>query len=378
MKNTTLSLLILSLAILWSCGSVKNDNLIKIVGKVDQAIPQGEVILEKYERGQISPVQTVYSDHNGNFEIEAEITSPGFYRVNVYGKQFETVILDSENLNIQASGVEGAPIEVTGSQDMVYLKELYEYMGGYQQVVADFNQRYIAARNSGNAQLVEELTNEGMDLEAEKIKKLKGMAWSYEKSLVALLVLDYIPNKEDEYNFLDSLITKLQKEIPNSTDVQFFASNLDSFRPAVQIGDIAPDITLPNPDGEMMSLSDLRGQYVLLDFWAGWCGPCRRENPNVVSLYNEYNDDGFTVFSVSLDRTRDRWLDAIEKDNLTWPTHVSDLKYFQSAAAIKYKINAIPFALLLDPEGRVIGKNLRGIRLRKKLESIFGEANSAP
>ncbi len=376
MMKRILSLLILTI-IAWSCSSVSNDNMITISGTIEQAIPQGEVILEKYERGQISPVQTAYSDHEGKFEIETEITGPGFYRINVYGKQFETIILDDDDLTVQATGVEGNPIDVTGSEDMKYLKELYGYMNSYQGVVAEFNQRYMAARNSGNTQMVQELTNEGMNLEAQKIRKLKEMAWSFENSLVSLLVLDYIPNKEDEYTFLDSLITKLQKEIPNSTDVQFFASNLDSFRPAVMIGDIAPDITLPNPEGEMMSLSDLRGQYVLLDFWAGWCGPCRRENPNVVNLYNEYNDDGFTVFSVSLDRTRNRWVDAIEKDGLTWPTHVSDLKYFQSAAAIKYKVNAIPFALLLDPEGRVIGKNLRGIVLRKKLESIFG-APSAP
>lgn len=375
MNKRILGLSIVLITSIWACGSVKNDNLIKISGTVTEAIPQGEVILEKYETGQISPIKTAYSDHEGNFEIETEIDGPGFYRLNVYGKQFETIVLDDEDLQVEASGVEGAPIEVSGSQDMKYLKDLYGYMDEYKEVVSDFNQRYMAAR--GNADKVEELTNEGLALEAEKINTLKEKAWSYENSLVALLVLDYIPNKEDEFNFMDSLVTKLQKQIPNSKDVQFFASNLDNFRPAVAIGDIAPDITLPNPDGEMMSLSDLRGQYVLLDFWAGWCGPCRRENPNVVNLYNEYNDDGFTVFSVSLDRTRDRWVNAIEQDGLVWNTHVSDLKYFQSAAAVKYKVNAIPFALLLDPEGRVIGKNLRGIVLRKKLESIFG-APSAP
>lgn len=361
------------LGLIWACGSVKSDNLVRISGKVENAIPQGEVILEKFQIGQITPVMTVYSDHEGNFEIEKEFEGPGFYRLNIYGKQFETIILDDQDLQVEASGVEGAPVKVTGSDDMVYMAEVYGYLNEYQKVVADFNQKYIEARNAGDTKQVEELTSEGLALEAAKVKVLKEMAWKFEASLVSLLITDYIQNKEDEYSFLDSLSNKLQKEMPASKDVQFFAGQLENFRPAVQIGDIAPDISLPKPDGEVASLSDLRGKYVLLDFWAGWCGPCRRENPNVVRLYNRYKADGFEVFSVSLDRTKDRWVDAIAKDGLVWENHVSDLKYFQSAAAIQYKVNAIPFALLLDPEGRVIGKNLRGIVLQKKLESIFGE-----
>lgn len=367
-----LFILIPFLGLIIACGSVKSDNLITISGKVENAIPQGEVVLEKYEIGQITPVLTVFSDHKGNFEIETELEGPGFYRLNVYGKQFETIILDKEDLTVEASGEEGAAMNITGSDDMEHMAELYDYLDSYQVVVSDFNQKYISARSSGDTELLQELTEEGMALEAGKVKDLKNMAWKFEGSLVSLLITDYIPNKEDEYSFLDSLANKMQREMPESKDVQFFAGQLGNFRPAVQIGDIAPDITLPKPDGEMASLSDLRGKYVLLDFWAGWCGPCRRENPNVVRLYNKYKDDGFDVFSVSLDRTRDRWVNAIAKDNLTWDNHVSDLKYFQSAAAIKYKVNAIPFALLLDPEGRVIGKNLRGMSLQKKLESIFG------
>ncbi len=364
--------LVILIALISACGST-SDGIVKITGKIDNPVPQGEVILEKYETGQLAPVTKVYSDHKGNFEIEAEIEGPGFYRINIYGQQFETLILDDENLKVEADGKGGGVIKVTGSDDTKYLKEVYDYMEGYQKVVTDFNQKFIAARNSGDQALVDELTTEGLGLEAGKIKHLKDLAWSYEGSLVSLLITDFIKNKSDEFSFLDSLATKLQNEIPNSKDVEFFASNLEFFRPAVAMGDEAPDITLPTPEGATASLSDLRGKYVLVDFWAGWCKPCRAENPNVVRMYNKYNDKGFEVFSVSLDRTRNQWVDAIEKDGLIWPNHVSDLKYFQSAAAMTYKVNAIPFALLLDPEGRVIGKNLRGRALQAKLESIFGE-----
>jgi peroxiredoxin len=138
----------------------------------------------------------------------------------------------------------------------------------------------------------------------------------------------------------------------------------------VAVGQAAPDITLPSPDGKNVSLSSLRGKYVLIDFWASWCGPCRQENPNVVRMYNKYKDKGFEIFGVSLDESRDKWLKAIAMDKLTWP-HVSDLKGWSSAAAQLYNIQAIPQTLLLDKEGKIIAKNLRGKALEEKLASLL-------
>ncbi|OEK04841.1 TlpA disulfide reductase family protein [Roseivirga misakiensis] len=367
-----LIVLLVLVGMITACGSA-NDGLVKITGKIENAIPQGEVILEKYEQGQITPVTTVYSDHKGNFEIEVAVETPSFYRINIYGQQFETIVLDDEDLSIEAEGDGGSNITVSGSKDAENIEKLYAFLDEYQGLVGSFNQRYVSARNSGDQELLKSLTEEGLGLEQKKIDRLKELAWDFDGSLVALLIVDYIPNKADEYYFLDSLVTKLKKDVPNAKDVDYFAQSLPFFKPAVSIGDMAPEITLPKPNGENLSLSDMKGKYVLLDFWAGWCKPCRAENPNIVNMYNKYNEKGFDVFSVSLDRTREQWLDAIEKDGLVWPNHVSDIKYFQSIAAIDYKVNAIPFALLLDPEGRVIGKNLRGIMLQRKLESIFGE-----
>ena len=136
-------------------------------------------------------------------------------------------------------------------------------------------------------------------------------------------------------------------------------------------GGMAPDFKQATPEGPEMSLSDLRGKYVLVDFWASWCGPCRRENPNVVRVYQKYNQKGFEVLSVSLDSNRDRWLAAIEKDNMTWH-HISDLGGWGNSAAKLYGVRSIPRTFLVDPEGRIIASNLRGPALEAKLAEIFG------
>ena len=120
-----------------------------------------------------------------------------------------------------------------------------------------------------------------------------------------------------------------------------------------------------------ITLSSLKGKYVLIDFWAAWCGPCRRENPNVVRLYKEYSNQGFEILGVSLDRSKEAWLKAIEQDGLSW-IHVSDLKHFGSEAASTYQINAIPATYLIGPDGVIVAKNLRGPALEDKLREIFG------
>ncbi len=139
------------------------------------------------------------------------------------------------------------------------------------------------------------------------------------------------------------------------------------------IGSIAPELNFPNPDGKIITIESLRGKYVLIDFWASWCRPCRAENPNVVKLYNEYKDKGFTVFSVSLDKDKNRWLDAIKQDNLYWPNHVSDLKQWKSEAVKTYGFTGIPFTVLIDQEGQIIAKNLRGAALDNKIKELLGD-----
>jgi peroxiredoxin len=158
-------------------------------------------------------------------------------------------------------------------------------------------------------------------------------------------------------------------EFPGKLSAEF----LKGFNPGPPaVGEMAPDIDLPDREGKSLKLSSLRGQVVLLDFWASWCGPCRHENPNVVKAFKAYEAKGFTVFSVSLDENKEKWLNAIQKDGLVWPSHVSDLKGWRSAGSALYKVTGIPATFLIGKDGKIVAKNLRGPALENKLKELLG------
>jgi len=154
-------------------------------------------------------------------------------------------------------------------------------------------------------------------------------------------------------------------------DIQSINAQYTEMNAPQVTGEVAPEILLNDYNGKPIPLSSLRGKYVLIDFWASWCGPCRQENPNVVKVYEKYKDKGFTIYSVSLDENKDAWMKAITADNLSWPNHVSDLKGWKSQPVIDYKVTGIPATFLLDKEGNIIDKNLRGPQLEQKLQELI-------
>ena len=222
---------------------------------------------------------------------------------------------------------------------------------------------------SGIVQQYQTMYNRESDKNSQK---LKNMLLDNKDDIAVLMFLDNFPR--EKYAALhNEVVMALHEKYPDHQLVKEKYAVETSPATATSIGAIAPDLAFPDPDGNIRKLSDLRGKVVLLDFWASWCRPCRGENPHVVAMYQKYHDKGFEVFSVSLDRDKESWKRAIAADGLVWPNHVSDLKYWSSEAARTYGVSSIPSTFLLDQNGRIIAKNLRGEALSNALKQLFGE-----
>jgi thiol-disulfide isomerase/thioredoxin len=169
--------------------------------------------------------------------------------------------------------------------------------------------------------------------------------------------------------FVDSMTTQFAQNQPDSPYTQALLARRQALE-ATAVGQSAPELVLPGPDGQPVALSSLRGRYVLLDFWASWCKPCRAENPRLVQLYQQYKGKGFEVYGVSLDESKERWLKAVAADKLPW-VQVSDLQGFKGAAVAAYAAQAIPLKLLLDPQGRILAKSPTGEELQEKLAALL-------
>jgi peroxiredoxin len=317
---------------------------------------------------------TVTLRPDNTFSKKVTLSEPGYYRMNFFNAQAINLILYKSDLDITVDGSDMRGFsEVKGSPELDFIMQAQSMLQGFQQSpeAMALDQKFQQARQSGDREAMTQVQQDYMDLYNGVQEKVAALVREQPASLG---VINFLQNQSiDRDKFYDTYLQvaeKLKKEWPNSRHAREFIDMVEAMK-ITAIGQPAPEIALPNPDGEIVKLSSLRGNYVLVDFWAKWCGPCRAENPNIVRVYNKYKDHGFTVFGVSLDRNREDWLQAIRDDNLTW-THVSDLKYWQSEAARTYNINAIPFSILLDPNGVIIAKNLRGAALERKMAEIFG------
>lgn len=246
--------------------------------------------------------------------------------------------------------------------------ELREYK---QQV--EMNKSIAPSLVDGSQEIVKQIVNgyqtQYNDADSYLNSRLLELIKTNKDNIAVLMFLDMFP-KEQNAALHQEVIAALHNTYPEHPIVKERWNMMNSPAAKTAIGAIAPELAFKDPDGNIRKLSDLRGKVVLVDFWASWCGPCRRESPNVRNVYTKYHDKGFEVFSVSLDRDYNNWVKAIKDDQLVWPNHVSDLKYWSSEAAAIYGVRSIPSMFLLDREGRIVAKDLRGEALDKAVKQM--------
>lgn len=251
----------------------------------------------------------------------------------------------------------------------------------YEQALKPINDEYAALAAKQKAATPEQQQSATFEKENNRVEKAieaketifnKKFIQDNPASYISLNALETYAYGAD-YTDISPLFNGLSQEIKESEAGKKFAERLPKLK-AVALGQVAPVFAEADTSGKIVSLESFRGKYVLVDFWASWCGPCRRENPNVVKAYNRYKEKNFTIIGVSLDRpnSKKKWLDAIHKDGLTW-THVSDLQFWKSKIADLYGVRAIPQNFLIDPNGKIIAKNLHGDDLEDKLAELFGK-----
>ncbi len=353
----------------FACSGSSNqspDGMVKISGELKN-VPEGHLVLSEFTDSRPIVLDTL-DLVEGKYEYTLEVDSPKFYELSLNQKKNVRLALLDEDLVLNYDFADDNSLDIQGSEDTREMLKIEELMNNYQTQVQALNDEYYEAMSSNDTEAIKNIQNRAIQLETDQSENVKSVINSMGESFSSLAALGFLNTKND-FPFIDSLVAGLNAKYPDTPMILQLKQQLDEMR-ALSLGQVAPEIESVNPSGELLKLSDYRGKYVLIDFWAGWCKPCRQENPNLVRLYSEYKDEGLEIFGVSLDRTREAWVQAIADDGLSWP-QVSELKYFDGEAATTYQINAIPASFLLDPEGKIIARDLRGKSLEDKLGEIF-------
>ena len=382
MRSRILPLVGLLILILAGCSNSKKFSVL-----VDMKnMPKQRVRLQELGiNDKIVVIDSTTTDLSGKFELTGEAGEPGLYQlIFEQGSRYILLSIEKGNVHITGDWEHFSDYQVAGSVPSEslhnFLKSVSSRMSDVRQISIVIDTMTARGNDSMKAQAIEEAKTINGGL-TDYIEKYADTTHYLPNALFSVRMLN--PMSEEPY--IKGFINGLDRRFPNGTQAKEFAKRYEEMMAMQKAGGpqkpvyegglvggaMAPEIALNTPDGKLLKLSSLRGKYVLVDFWASWCGPCRLENPKVVAAYSKFKDKNFTVYSVSLDDKKDKWLEAIRKDGLVWANHVSDLKKWESVAARDYHIESIPTNLLLDKEGKIIARDLHGDALEAKLAEVL-------
>lgn len=369
-----LFLLLFLLASFYACNDHSLHNSYKITGRVFSDSMNGKTIyLENYLWYiELSDKKILDSAviQNKKFEFKGRTDTSYMALISYDNRPLTRVFVETGNINLEISEDPSESV-VSGTKLNDLFKSYDENMKPIRNKINELiqyaqSQERTDEKENEIKRKYEDLTKEMLQVSVKFLDENPGTILS------AYILISIMPLEIDEET-IKRVYDKFDETVKNSTLGKVIQSEIEKMTlKELAIGETFRDLTLKTPEDKNISISDFigKGKYVLLDFWASWCGPCRNENPNIVSLYKEYKDRGFEIVGVSLDNNKNEWIKGIESDNITWP-QMSDLKGWNSVATMKYKIRAIPYTILLDKEGKVIEINLRGEELRNKIKTLI-------
>ena len=334
----------------------------KVTGTVE-GMPDGKAIIATVNGSSLDTLAKA-DVKNGSFEFTGNVSEPTGAYIMVIGQRGAIpFMLENANITVNAGQ---AGLTVTGSEGQKIYDQFMAINTTTQQEAMKLQQEYQAANgDQAKMQAVQEAYAKLMtDAQAKETELIKANPDSYVSTFVIVSSMGQM-----EYEQLKERYSLLGEKAKASAQGKAIAAQIAKLE-STAIGQIAPNFTITTPEGESISLYDIKGKVKLIDFWASWCGPCRGENPHVVEIYKEYHPKGLEIFGVSLDNNKEAWVKATADDGLVWK-HGSDLKGWQSAPAQLYSVTGIPHTVLLDENNKIIAKNLRGDELKQKIAELL-------
>jgi len=375
------SFMLLAAVVITSCNASGDPNNFTVSGRIEHA-PSQKVFLEQVNYDNTPPkvVDSGKLAQDGSYKLKAIAKEQSLFLLTIDHKPVFILINDNNDIRISTDLNRNLRSPYISNSNAT--KSLYDFLNNFRSKDSVLSRIYaqidtLYTRNPNDSSIVV-LQTKGTEELQRLVTFMKEYIQKSNSPAAVFYALNVAASKNAmSMNDLETLAGQASERFKEHSGLAVFKSLIaqanaanSSEAAASWINKPAPDLTMNDVNGNPVSISNFKGKYLLVDFWASWCRPCRAENPNVVTAYNKFKNKNFTILGVSLDQNKDAWVQAIKNDGLTW-THMSDLKYWESAAVSTYKFQGIPYNILIDPSGKVIAESLRGPALEQKLEEVL-------